>query len=57
MKLLSLADVFYSQKNKDLSLSDVDFHPNKKANDLIAKKLLDNIILHQDYLNIQFTKK
>ena len=54
---ISLEDVFINQKPRELSLSDVDFHPNKKANDLIANKLLENIILHQDYFNIKFTKK
>ncbi len=54
---ISLSDVYAGQNKKELSLSDVDFHPNKKATGLIANKLLEKILLHQDYFNIKFTKK
>jgi hypothetical protein len=57
MNLISLTDVFLGHDVTELSLSDIDFHPNKKANGLIADSLLDNIIRHQDYFKIQFTKK
>jgi hypothetical protein len=57
MKKISLAGVFDGYEKKDLVLSNLDFHPNKKANGLIANKLLKGIINHQDYFNIQFTAK
>ncbi len=57
MREINLAKVFAGYTDEALCLSDVDFHPNQKANNLIANKLLENIILHQDYFNIKFTKK
>lgn len=57
MKKISLLDVFSGMDISTLTLSDADFHPNVKANGLIAEKLLDNILTHQDYFGIQFTNK
>ncbi len=54
-KKISLTGVFDGYEKKDLVLSNLDFHPNKKANRLIANKLLESIISHQDYFNVQFT--
>ncbi len=54
---LVLTNSYQGEDKNKLTLSDVDFHPNKKANRLIANKLLDSIIIHQDYFNIKFTKK
>lgn len=57
LKQISLKGVFAGQNRDELALSPLDFHPNKKANDLIADKLLSKILEHQDYFEIQFIKK
>ncbi|MEI6310667.1 MAG: hypothetical protein WCP57_00265 [Bacteroidota bacterium] len=55
--LLNLENVYGDKKKKDLSISEIDFHPNKVGNDLIAKKLEETIILQQDIFNLSITKK
>jgi hypothetical protein len=57
MQLINLSGVYSGYAVEELALSDVDFHPNKMANDLIAEKLLNEIIDKQNYFNLQFTKK
>ena len=57
LQAIYLTDVFDGYDFEDLKISDVDEHPSKEANDLIYKKLLENIINHGDYFNIKFTKK
>lgn len=54
---INLEGVYSGAEMSTLPLSDLDNHPNKKANRMIADKLLENIISHQSYFNIQFTKK
>ncbi len=57
LKPIILSDVYDDEDANNLSISDIDFHPNKKANGIISDKLLENIISHQSYFNIKFTKK
>jgi len=54
---INLKGVYAGQDVETLVLSELDFHPNKKGNDLIADKLLSKILEHQEYFNIQFIKK
>ncbi len=57
LDLINLSDAYKGEEIAQLTISDVDFHPNKKANRLIANELLERIINHQEYFNIQFIKK
>ena len=55
--LINLKEIYEGYDKKDLSISEIDFHPNKKGNDIIAKKLEESIILQQHIFDLDITKK
>ncbi|HNS13098.1 MAG TPA: hypothetical protein PKM97_10845 [Bacteroidia bacterium] len=56
LNTIYLTDVYHEEDISELSISDIDFHPNKKANQLISDELIEKIINNQDYFNLKFTK-
>jgi len=57
VSLIDMSDVFKGMDETKLFLSDVDFHPNKTANEMIAKELLDKIVTQQSEFHLTLTKK
>lgn len=55
--LLHLENVYADHDKKALSISELDFHPNKISNDLIAKKLSSSIIENSAIFGLKMYKK
>lgn len=55
--IISLQGVYDGQSKKELSISEIDFHPNKKGNDIIAKKLEESIILQHPIFGLNIITK
>ncbi len=56
IELIDLSKIYVNTNKKELYISEVDFHPNNKANKIIAKHLYDSIVIHQNYFNFDTIK-
>jgi lysophospholipase L1-like esterase len=56
IELIDLSKIYVKTNKKELYISEVDFHPNNKANKIIAKHLYDSIVIHQNYFNFDTIK-
>ena len=56
-KFWDMRDVYEGENETDLSLTDVDIHPNKKGHQVIANKFYQTILNHQNDLGLTITEK